>query len=214
MMGTAHGIPASGPGEPSLQRLARLADFIFAVALLFLLTTVTIAPDGLEDAGARRAYLSAEFGQWAGFVISFILIAFYWISHQQLFSYYVRTDKTHTLLELIFLMCVTIMPFGNHFIGQYYDLYEARLVVSIDLAAVGFMTFLIWSYATKNRRLIGDEPDDETIAALRKATIVMPITALVAAAAAYFWLYLWEICLLIVPTILTLKKMGGKTSAA
>ena len=192
------------PGELSLIRLSRLSDLVYAAALLTLLATMTFA--GTEPKSPEQAwiFLRTEFEAWVTFAISFLIIAYYWITHQVYFSYYTRTDKVHTFLELIYLMFLAMMPFGNHFVGTHSDLFEAKLVASADIVAVGVMHYVTWVYATRNDRLIEPGvPDAATKSALATPALMMPAFAVVAAGAAYFYGHLWEVVMIVGPIVAT-----------
>lgn len=194
-------------GSLSLRRLERLSDVVYAAALLILLATMTFAggePSTSEDAWI---FLTTEFEAWISFVISFLIIAYYWITHQVYFSYYRRTDKAHTFLELIYLMFLAVMPLGNQFVGAHADLFEAKLIASADIVAVGVMQYFTWAYATGKDRLVEPGvPDAATRSALAKEALVLPAAAVIGAVAAYFYTYLWEVVLIIGPLVATTRS--------
>jgi uncharacterized membrane protein len=194
-------------GSLSLRRLERLSDVVYAAALLILLATMTFAggePSTSEDAWI---FLTTEFEAWISFVISFLIIAYYWITHQVYFSYYRRTDKAHTFLELIYLMFLAVMPLGNQFVGAHADLFEAKLIASADIVAVGVMQYFTWAYATGKDRLVEPGvPDAATRSALAKEALVLPAAAVIGAIAAYFYAYLWEVVLIIGPLVATTRS--------
>ena len=213
--GSQDDVPIDGmPGQMSLNRLARLSDVVYAAALLILLSTMTFA--GPEPATTEEAwsYLTTEFEAWVTFVISFLIIAYYWVTHQVFFSYYTHTDKTHTFLELIYLMFLAAMPQSNQFVGMHGDLFEAKLVASADIVAVGLMQYAAWVYATANDRLVRPGvPDAETRSALARETLMLPVFAVLAAVAAYFYAFLWEVVLVVGPVLAAIRlKSRIKTS--
>ncbi len=195
------------PGQLSLARLSRLSDVIYAAALLILLATMTFAPGELTTPEKTWSYISTEFEAWITFMISFLIIAYYWITHQVYFSYYTHTDKGHTFLELIYLMCLAVMPFGTQFVGAHGDLFEAKLVASADIVAVGVMQYATWVYATRKDRLVAPGvPDAATRSALGFQALVLPAAAVVAAVAAYFYSFLWEVVLIVGPVAATVRS--------
>ena len=187
------------PGELSLPRLERLADIVFAVAILLLLVTIDFAPEG-TTAEEALAYFTTSMTQTLGYAISFIIVAYYWISHQEYFSYYKRTNKTHTFIELFFLLTIAGMPFNNQFITAFPTELIPRIAISTDIVAAGVFTFLSWSYATKNNRLVDEQGiDPEVVRFMRWQALVLPACALVAAGAAFLHPFAWDIILTIGP---------------
>ena len=187
------------PGQLSLPRLERLADIVFAVAILLLLVTIDFAPEG-TTAEEALAYFTTSMTQTLGYAISFIIVAYYWISHQEYFSYYKRTNKTHTFIELFFLLTIAGMPFNNQFITAFPTELIPRIAISTDIVAAGVFTFLSWSYATKNNRLVDEQGiDPEVVRFMRWQALVLPACALVAAGAAFLHPFAWDIILTIGP---------------
>ena len=203
----------AAPGQLSLTRLARLSDVVYAAALLILLSTMTFAEGGTTTPDQAWIYLTAEFEAWVTFVISFLIIAYYWVTHQVFFSYYTHTDKAHTFLELIYLMFLAAMPQSNQFVGTHGGLFEAKLVASADIVAVGLMQYAAWAYAIHNDRLVRPGmPDAETRSALAKEALMLPAFAVLAAVAAYFYAYLWEVVLIVGPVLAAVRIKGKSKS--
>lgn len=197
---TAGGSAPPAPGQLSLRRLERLADLIFAVALVLLLITIDFAPEESGSAEEAYAYLFDQVGQSLGFVISFVIIAYYWMTHQEYFSYFTGTNKTHTLIELLYLMTIAGMPFNNHFIAAFPMEVAPRLAISSDIVAAGVLSFLSWSYATSGNRLVdATQVDPGTVTFMRLQALALPIVAIVAAGAAFLHPFAWDIILTVGP---------------
>jgi len=191
---------STAPGQLSIRRLERLADLVFAVALLLLLITVDFAPE--ESASAEEAYdyFFSQIGQSFGFVINFVIIGYYWITHQEYFSYYKRTNKVHTLIELLFLMTIAAMPFNNHFIAAFPLEVAPRIAITSDIVVAGLLSFLSWSYATAGNRLVDErEVDPEVVRFMRLQALAVPVVALVAIGLAFLHPLAWDVVLTIGP---------------
>jgi len=187
-------------GELSLDRLERMADIVFAVAILLLLMTLDFASEESSTAEKAFEYLTHNMSQTLGYAISFILVAYYWISHQEYFSYYRSTNKVHTFIELIFLLTIAGMPFNNQFIVAFPTEIAPRLAISSDIVAAGLLTFISWSYATYGNRLVdASEVDPETVRFMRYQALVLPACAIVAAGCAFIHPFAWDIILTIGP---------------
>jgi uncharacterized membrane protein len=194
------GIKANVAGELSLHRLERLADIVFAVSILLLLMTLDFASEESSTAEKALEYFKHNMSQTLGYAISFILIAYYWISHQEYFSYYRSTNKTHTFIELIFLLTIAGMPFNNQFIVAFPAEIAPRLAISSDIVAAGVLTFFSWSYATSGNRLVdASEVDPDTVRFMRYQALVLPACAIVAAGCAYIHPFAWDVILTIGP---------------
>jgi uncharacterized membrane protein len=188
------------PGELSLDRLERLADIVFAVAILLLLTTLDFASEDSSTAEEAFKYFKRNMSQTLGYAISFILVAYYWISHQEYFSYYTATNKTHTCIELLFLLTIAGMPFNNHFITAFPTELAPRLAISFDIFAAGLLTFASWSYATAGNRLVdASQIDPDIVKFMRRQALVLPVCAVLAAASAFVHPFAWDVILTVAP---------------
>ena len=188
------------PGQLSLPRLERLADIVFAAAFLLLLLSIDLAPEESVSAVEAYKYLSTQITQTLAFVINFLIIAYYWISHQEYFSYYKSTNKVHMFIELLFLMTIAGMPFNNHFIAAFPAEVAPRLAISSDIFFAGIFTFLSWSYATSGHRLVdGNGMSPELVTFMRRQALIVPVFAVVGAGAAFLNPFAWDVVLTIGP---------------
>ena len=188
------------PGGLSLPRLERLADIVFASAFLLLLLSIDLAPEESESALDAYKYLSTQVTQTLAFVINFLIIAYYWISHQEYFGYYKCTNKVHIFIELLFLMTIAGMPFNNHFIAAFPAEVAPRLAISSDIFFAGIFTFLSWSYATSGNRLVDEnEMSPELVTFMRRQALIVPVFAVVGAGAAFLNPFAWDVILTIGP---------------
>jgi len=186
----------------SLRRLERLADVVFAFALLFLLMTIDLAPDGAATAEKAYSYFFDQVNNSLGFVISFLIIAYYWITHQEYFNFYTGTDKTHTFIELLYLMAIAGMPFNNDFITTYPMEVAPRLAISADIFFAGILSFLSWSYATSGNRLVDPaRMSPELVSFMRYQALVVPGFAVVGAGAAFLHPLAWDAVLTFGPLV-------------
>jgi uncharacterized membrane protein len=186
----------------SLRRLERLADIVFAFALLFLLITIDLVPDGAATAEDAYSYFFDQVNDSLGFVISFLIIAYYWITHQEYFNYYTGTNKTHTFIELLYLMAIAGMPFNNDFITAFPMEVAPRLAISSDIFFAGILSFLSWSYATSGNRLVDPaRMSPELVSFMRSQALVVPGFALVGAGAAFLHPLAWDAVLTVGPLV-------------
>jgi uncharacterized membrane protein len=194
--------PAPSPAGYSLVRLERVADIVFAVALLLLVVKIDFAPRDSSSAADAYAFLWKNMSQSLGFAISFLLIAYYWISHQEYFSHYTSTNKTHIFFELLFLLAIAGMPVNNDFIAAFPTELAPRFAISSDIFFAGMFTFLSWSYATSGNRLVDPTAmTPETVNFMRRQALVMPAAAIIAAGAALLHPMAWDAVLFVGPIL-------------
>lgn len=194
----------------SLVRLERVADIVFAVSLLLLVVKIDFAPRESTSAADAYAFLWKNMSQSLGFAISFLLIAYYWVSHHEYFSHYTGTNKIHICFELLFLLAIAGMPVNNDFIEAFPTQLAPRLAISSDIFFAGLFTFLSWNYATSGNRLIDPSATTpETVKFMRGQALIMPAVAIIAAGAAVLHPMAWDAVLFVGP-ILGMMLIKGR----
>ena len=191
----------------SLSRLERVSDLFYVFALLLLTYTFADVPAGMESTRELWEFYLSHLETFTGFLISFLIIAYYWINHQEYFAFFRGTDKAHTFIELCFLMILIFMPFMNRFYEMYPASIVPKILLSVDMLVLGLLQYFSWSYGTRNRRLIDESsPSDEDIKLIKKGMLVMPVLAVIAGTTTLLYPYLWEIVMVVGPLVLTVKK--------
>jgi uncharacterized membrane protein len=139
------------------------AVFAFAMTLLILNLVVPVIPKGAPNSVLAAALLSL-WPHVATYVISFGLIATYWVMHRRMFTFILEADRTFLWMNLFFLMFIAFMPFAANLMGTYPG-YRAALLA---YAGTALVTVLIqgaeWQYATGRGRLVDPDLDRRWIA--------------------------------------------------
>ena len=98
-----------------LQRLARLSDIIFAVAMTVL--AIIFDPVSIDDISSETV-AQVLWQQLPGiriYALTFITLAFYWFTHVHQFKHYQKTDAVHTFLTLFALLFVVLFTYAAIF---------------------------------------------------------------------------------------------------
>jgi uncharacterized membrane protein len=160
---SAPGIPpAPGPAAagddadaPGTDRLITLSDGVVAIALTLLILDIRI-PSGLrhpDSVSALADALSGTVDNWISYVISFYVIAQFWVIHHKVF----RGIRAHTgglaAWNFLFLFTISVMPFTSALVGQFPEnplsviIFSANLILA-NLATRGMLIF------SRRRRLL------------------------------------------------------------
>jgi uncharacterized membrane protein len=126
----------------SKHRLEALTDGIFAVAMTLLVIELKI-PEALhvtteEQLVGALVHLVPRFIAW---VISFFVLAIFWVSHHRLFHYVRVVDGKLTWMTIGYLACVSLIPFSSALTGEYPSL-VSQIFYSINMALLGIMAML------------------------------------------------------------------------
>ncbi|NEO31022.1 MAG: DUF1211 domain-containing protein [Symploca sp. SIO3C6] len=163
-----------------LRRLSRLSDIIFAGAMTLMALTFDPLPHKEMTPQEVTAFLQAQLPSFAVYILTFIGIAFYWLSHLHQFRYYKRTDTVHLWLTLFSLLFVVLLPYANDLATIYDGVFVTQCFYSLSVSGVGIFSTAAWVYATQNRRLVDSDLSDITIRQIRQESYVEPIVSLFA----------------------------------
>jgi uncharacterized membrane protein len=133
------------------ERLLTLSDGVVAIALTLLILGIQVpAPDSLHDpdsVSALAGALSHTVDGWISYVISFYVIAQFWMVHRQFF----RRVRGHrdgvAAWNFLFLFTITVMPFTSDLIGKFPEnplsviIFSANLILA-TLARFGMLWFI------------------------------------------------------------------------
>ena len=163
-------IPGGAIGN---ERIATLSDGVFSIAITLLVLELAV-PDKLPDSG-MLAYFFQLLPKFAGTLVAFIVLGVYWIGHHNMFKHIIRHDRVLMWLNILFLMFVAMMPFFARLVGEYGEDSIALASYALWLMLTGLMLDLIWWYATKNRRLVDPEIDNDLVFFVHRRVLIAPV---------------------------------------
>ncbi len=174
-----------------IPRLEAFSDGVFAIAITLLILEVKI-PHVQEVGPSHLAQqLWHLWPAYGAYVLSFVMIGIYWANHHYICRYFVRSDHVFNLLHVLFLMCISFIPFPTAVLGQYVMQPGARRA-AIALYAFGMLLpaaawLLIWLYASRGHRLLEPGLDPGFVQRLTRQFIVSNLLYAGAVAVAFWW---------------------------
>lgn len=104
----------------SRARIEMLCDGVFAIAMTLLVLELKV-PDLPRPASAADVWhaLGAHRLGFFAFALSFMLAGSFWMQHHVLFHYLTRATRPLALLNLVFLMFVSLLPFSTSLFAAY-----------------------------------------------------------------------------------------------
>ena len=106
--------------SPSTNRIEAFSDGVFAIALTLLVLELRV-PE-LVSSFTNSEALTALYNmlpKFTGFIVSFVVIAIYWVNHHQLFQSLERADRPLLWYNNFLLFWMCFIPFPTAFIGEY-----------------------------------------------------------------------------------------------
>ena len=148
---------------PSTGRLEAFSDGVFAIAITILILELGVPnlpkalPKELIAQELGRKLLELWPGKLVAYMLSFVVIGTYWVSHHMVFHHIQRSNRTLLWLNILFLLCVSFIPFPTALLGHYF---EQQIAVIIYAASLGFTSLIgqaLWVYASHDRRLVNND---------------------------------------------------------
>lgn len=159
--------PAEKKGEPkpgvmgfTVERVNALSDGVFAVAITLLVVSLAVPTIRGTVTESKLAHGLAElWPHFFAYVLSFLIIAMFWISHHSLFSAIRRVDKMLIWLNIFYLLLIVFMPYPTNILSLFGETKVAVILYASVLAGASILQGAMALYATRGRRLVDDDFD-------------------------------------------------------
>ena len=138
------------------------SDGIFSIAATLLILDVTADASG----GALGGTLRHSWPQYAAYAFGFIVIGIWWVNHHVFSDVLAKTDRVQLFLNTLFLACIAFLPFPIRLVAKHVWDEGARAAVvtyGITTTLASIFALISWMYVSKDRRLISEKVDQETI---------------------------------------------------
>jgi uncharacterized membrane protein len=138
-----------------LEHVISFSDAIFAFAITLMTLSVDIPdlpPNLTQDELLDK--LDDLYPQFKSYIISFAVIAIFWVSYHQVFNHIKGSHITMVYLNLLFLLLITLLSLSTSLVINY-DTYQIPYIIyCIIVIMTSLLLALIWRYATNNKHLI------------------------------------------------------------
>jgi uncharacterized membrane protein len=138
----------------ALERLMFFSDAVFAIAITLLVLEIRL-PAGaviLTDFELLKQ-LTGLWQPFLAYVISFMVIGTFWISHHRKFRLIVRYDRRLVLLNLLLLMVIAFIPFPSSVLSGFGGR-TGTMFYALTLTFASLAMTALWWYAAWHNRLI------------------------------------------------------------
>jgi uncharacterized membrane protein len=180
-----------GGGDRDTLRVEAFSDGVIAIAITLLVLEVQVPELHATDDG--RALWSALKDLWPsyfGYALSFVTIGIMWANHHDIFRHISRVDRPLVLINTLFLLTVSFLPFPTGLLAEYLG-HEgertATIVYSGWFLVIALCYNLLWRYPSTNGRLLADDADPDEVATITKRFNLGPPGYLIAFVAAFIY---------------------------
>jgi uncharacterized membrane protein len=166
--------------QADLGRIVAFSDGVMAVAITLLALNLEVPdlPSSREDElGDKLVDLLPSLGAYA---LAFALVGRYWVIHHRLFERLRAFDGTLMSLNLGFLACIVLKPFGTELVDRYSDEAVAAAVFGALLGLTGLA-----NWAMVRHVIHGDLAHEERRDLTQTVSLVLAAVFFLSAAAAF-----------------------------
>ena len=140
----------------AFERIVFFSDAVFAIAVTLLAVDIRL-PEivGSSLGAAAQDALLHDFLPRVGFyMLSFVVIASYWMAHHRHFRYIRRYDQRLIMLNILFLLCVAFIPVPTSGLGEFGDETFAVVLYAVSVGLSSLFQTAMWWHATHNHHLV------------------------------------------------------------
>lgn len=140
-------------------RVFNFSDGVFAFAATLLVLKIDLPNLSPEEINSARLSLEL-FNLWPSYfanIISFLIIAYYWLTHHAMFTLIKKLDPVIVWLNIIFLIFLSFIPFPVDLFGEYSNSEIIVAFYSFSLALVGSLLAVIWLYSINKQGILDEK---------------------------------------------------------
>jgi uncharacterized membrane protein len=194
----------------STHRIEALSDGIFAFAMTLLVLDLQF-PDAAVSSGIPLAtLLFGQLPRFFNFFLSFVLLAIFWVIHNQQFHHIKRTNEQHLWINIGLLAFVVLIPFSASLEGDFEGQMLAEFFFAGNIFMVGLFFLANWAYAVVGKRFADPALEEDHIRGSLIQGAVVPLVALLAMIAALFIPRHSSYLFLLIPLIITVISWRSK----
>jgi uncharacterized membrane protein len=135
----------------SKNRIEALIDGIFAVALTLLVLDIKL-PENVSYATNDELWvrLKSLERHFVIYVISFVVIAIYWVAHHVQFHYVRYTDRRLLWINMVFLLLISFLPFATDLVGDNEHLVLPCFIYGVTLLTLSAVSSIHLRYLERH----------------------------------------------------------------
>ncbi len=134
--------------------------------LVLELSVPAVSADELAEA------LAAMWPEFLMYALSLLVLGVYWLMHHMIFDSIDRHDPTLAWLNVTFLMFAALVPFATALIVEHGAVRSTALLYGLDMLAMFFTGWAMWTYAAAGHRLVADSLDERLVRGARRMGVL------------------------------------------
>jgi TMEM175 potassium channel family protein len=158
--------------DSEFDRAIGFVDATFALALTLLVTTIDVGD--VRRVWDSPSTLGHEVGpQFLAFLISFAVIALYWLANHRLVASFVAIDTPLIVANLALIAAVVVLPFSTEAVGSpnVDDLPLPTAVLAVNVALASALHTLVYVLAARRGLMAAKPSRDQLVANVVKGLV-------------------------------------------
>ena len=170
-------------------RLENLSDGLFAIVLTLIVFDITIpAVSGMPSNQLLWAELVQLVPLLVEFLLSFLVLAMFWISHNFFYSYFAKTiNRELMLLNLLYLALISLIPFSARVLGTYFGTPLAADVYGFNVFLISATNLFILIYALRSHEIETAQVPSRLLKQAKIRSYLTTVSALLGIIVAWVW---------------------------
>ncbi len=139
--------------DRGFDRLVNFSDAVVAIAITLLVLPLTDLAGDKESYESVGEFFEKNSAVFQAFLISFVVLANYWLIHHRIFEWIDSYDPALAWLNIGWLMFIVLIPFTTEVITNLGFAAGGGVLYAGNLAAIGLFLALIGWHVQRNREL-------------------------------------------------------------
>jgi uncharacterized membrane protein len=153
-------------------RLEAFSDGVIAIVITLLVLEIRV-PEVTSGRELRPALVHL-LPKLAAYVISFLVLAVWWVSHHHLIEQVKTVDRGVLWLNNLFLLALAFIPFPTALMGEYPRQPEGAVIYGLTCTLAGLTFFALRAYAGSKPALLVHESAAAALLSFRTRSLVSP----------------------------------------
>ncbi|HME23129.1 MAG TPA: TMEM175 family protein [Acetobacteraceae bacterium] len=190
-------------GQAEADRVEAFSDGVLAIVITLLVLEITppSAPGGEAELWRALARLLPVIGAW---VVSFLFVLVFWVSHHYLFASLAKVDRGVLWLNGLFLLFISFTPFPMALQARYPGTVPAAFLLSLAMLLTASSFALLRWYASIDAGLLRPGIATRVAREAMRRSLLAPSLYLIGTLAAFVLPWVSLVIQVIVPLIFIL----------
>lgn len=158
----------------SKNRLEAFSDGVFAIIITLLVLEIKVPELGTSiTSGALFEMLRHELPAFISWVISFLIVAVFWVNHHRFFEELEHTDHRIVWMNMFLLLSISFIPFPSGLIGNYPDNSTAVILFGAVMISASLVFSAMRYYVLKMPELRKKECEENVLRVRARRSLLM-----------------------------------------